>query len=49
MSQEVERVRWDEQRKTMQQDAQTKAELSKYEDQLARWGSLNAFDIVLIG
>jgi len=35
--QEVERVRWDEQRKTMQQDAQTKAELSKYDDQLARY------------
>ena len=35
-SQEVERVRWEEQRKSMQQDAQTKAELSKYDDQLAR-------------
>ena len=34
--QEVERVRWEEQRKSMQQDAQTKAELSKYDDQLAR-------------
>lgn len=34
--QELERVRWEEQRKSMQQDAQTKAELSKYDDQLAR-------------
>lgn len=34
--QEVERVRWEEQRKSMQQDAQTKAELAKYDDQLAR-------------
>ena len=34
--QEVERVRWEEQRKAMQQDAQTKAEMSRYEDQLAR-------------
>ena len=29
-------MRWEEQRKSMQQDAQTKAELSRYDDQLAR-------------
>lgn len=33
---ELERVRWEEQRKTMEGDAQRKAELSQYQDQLAR-------------
>lgn len=34
--QETEKARWDEQRKTMQQDAQAKAQLAQYEDELAR-------------
>lgn len=34
--QETEKVRWEEQRKSMQQDAQTKAQLAQYEDELAR-------------
>jgi hypothetical protein len=34
--QERERVRWEEQRKAMQQEAQTKAELARYNDELAR-------------
>lgn len=29
-------MRWEEQRKSMQQDAQTKAELARYNDDLAR-------------
>ena len=33
---EQERVRWEEQRKTMQQDAQAKAQLAQYQDELAR-------------
>lgn len=33
---EHEKVRWEEQRKAMQQDAQTKAELARYQDELAR-------------
>ncbi|KAL3143353.1 hypothetical protein ABBQ38_002187 [Trebouxia sp. C0009 RCD-2024] len=33
---ETEKVRWEEQRKSMQQDAQTKAQLAQYEDELAR-------------
>lgn len=34
--QETEKVRWEEQRKSMQQDSQTKAQLAQYEDELAR-------------
>lgn len=34
--QEQERVRWEEQRKAMQQDAYQKQEVAKYQDQLAR-------------
>ena len=34
--QETEKARWDEQRKTMQQDTQAKAQLAQYEDELAR-------------
>lgn len=34
--QETEKTRWEEQRKTMQQDAQTKAQMAQYEDELAR-------------
>lgn len=33
---EHERVRWEEQRKAMQQDAQAKAQLAQYNDELAR-------------
>ena len=33
---ETERVRWEEQRKTMQADAQAKAQLAQYNDDLAR-------------
>ncbi|KAK9814443.1 hypothetical protein WJX72_006002 [[Myrmecia] bisecta] len=33
---DVEKVRWEEQRKMRQQDAQTKAQLAQYEDELAR-------------
>ena len=33
---EHEKVKWDEQRKAMQQDAQTKAQLAQYNDELAR-------------
>ena len=29
-------MRWDEQRKSMQQDAQAKAQLAQYNDELAR-------------
>ncbi len=35
-SQEQEKVRWQEQRKSMQEDAKIKAELAQYQDQLAR-------------
>ena len=34
--QEHEHVRWEEQRKSMQQDAQAKAQLAQYNDELAR-------------
>ena len=34
--QETEKTRWEEQRKTQQQDAQTKAQMAQYEDELAR-------------
>ena len=34
--QEHERVRWEEQRKAMQQDAQQKAQVAQYQDELAR-------------
>lgn len=34
--QEQERVRWEEQRKAMQQDSQSKAQLAQYNDELAR-------------
>ena len=34
--QETEKVRWEEQRKSMQLDSQTKAQLAQYEDELAR-------------
>ena len=34
--QETEKLRWEEQRKTMQQDTQSKAQLAQYEDELAR-------------
>ena len=34
--QEHERIKWEEQRKAMQQDAQTKAQLAQYNDELAR-------------
>ena len=34
--QETEKVRWEEQRKAMQQDAQAKAQIAQYEDELAR-------------
>lgn len=34
--QETEKVRWEEQRKSMQQDAQAKAQVAQYEDELAR-------------
>ncbi|KAI8103164.1 hypothetical protein M9434_005947 [Picochlorum sp. BPE23] len=33
---EHERIKWEEQRKAMQQDAQTKAQLAQYNDELAR-------------
>ena len=36
MVQEQEKVRWQEQRKSMQEDAKMKAELAQYQDQLAR-------------
>ena len=36
MVQETEKTRWEEQRKTMQQDAQNKAQMAQYEDELAR-------------
>ena len=35
-AQESEKTRWEEQRKTLQQDAQTKAQIAQYEDELAR-------------
>ena len=35
-SQAHERVKWEEQRKAMQQDAQQKAQLAQYQDELAR-------------
>lgn len=35
-SQEREKVHWDEQRKAMQADMHNKAELARYEDDLAR-------------
>jgi hypothetical protein len=34
--QEHEHVRWEEQRKSMQQDSQAKAQLAQYNDELAR-------------
>jgi hypothetical protein len=34
--QEHEKVRWEEQRKAMQQDSQQKAQLAQYQDELAR-------------
>lgn len=36
LRQEVEKVRWEEQRKAQQQDAYNKQEVAKYNDQLAR-------------
>ena len=36
ITQETEKTRWEEQRKTMQQDAQAKAQIAQYEDELAR-------------
>jgi ATPase family AAA domain-containing protein 3A/B len=33
---DMERTRWEEQRKTMQEQGKVKAQLAEYEDQLAR-------------
>ena len=35
-AQQHEKVRWEEQRKSMQQDSQQKAQLAQYQDELAR-------------
>lgn len=49
-------MRWDEQRKSMQQDAQAKAQLAQYNDELARkrlevgeWKCVSMWGVLLVG